>query len=640
MRTAQNLLLGDFHLDLASGSLNNKSSSTRLSPRSVAVLVCLAESAGEVVSREQLHKEVWQERFVTDSQVSKAINEIRAALGDNTEPKTFIETLPRRGYRLICPTKFSDPKPAGQVADDLVVNKKSPASKIGALAMLAAIVVAVILAALWFVPEQPRSDEVAAEVSGKHDTSVVAPALTSIGVLTFENIGPSDEYEWLAYSMAVELIEALSRTKEFRLPTRSSMERISSTNADLATLGRKLKVGSVVEGSIQVDGDNLRVFASLSKVADGSRLWSTRYDRKLAEIFDVQRELSINIAEAVRRELGIEGGIRPGIHFERYVPENLRAYELHQKTHLVIRQIEDWFDPEKREQVRTLLDQALMLEPSYAGALAGKAIEMYQYNPEGAQQIVDRLTELDYPGRHFVQAEVFALQGDWQQAEIAYQQAAAVAPWHTDMQLGYAEFLLAQFRYDEALAHANIAVDLDPLTPLTRFRYGAVHYHSGQYEKSIAEFERSVELGDTSFTNEWLMTRALFRSGRESAAAAMWKDAIAPLPDRQQFVSDEHYQGLLDAGKYKDSLVYAVVNWPVDCAKPVPALEGRPEHTLEAYVTSLAVLGMKDQLYACIEVVGPRSSLRLHDFDFKPYWHEERFQSILEARNLDGPKSL
>lgn len=115
---------------------------------------------------------------------------------------------------------------------------------------------------------------------------------------------------------------------------------------------------------------------------------------------------------------------------------------------------------------------------------------------------------------------------------------------------------------------------------------------------SMAVNEIRTALGDTTDP---------IRSGREADAATLWQQTIAPLPNRQRFVSDEECQRLLDSGRYEDSL---------------------------------ALLGMKDEMYRCLEAVDPRFLLCLYDVDFKPYWHEDRFQSVLDSRKLDGSNIL
>ena len=96
------IVIGEFELDVVSGQLEGAKKVQRLSPRAVEVLVCLCQSAGEVVSKETFHETVWANRIVTDAQISKAINELRTAFGDYSDPRQYIETLPKRGYRLLC----------------------------------------------------------------------------------------------------------------------------------------------------------------------------------------------------------------------------------------------------------------------------------------------------------------------------------------------------------------------------------------------------------------------------------------------------------------------------------------------------------------------------------------------------------
>jgi TolB-like protein len=152
------------------------------------------------------------------------------------------------------------------------------------------------------------------------------PPLSSIAVLPFEDMSPGGDQAWLANGMAEELIGALSRIKALRVIARTSSFAVR--REDIQTVGAKLSVGSVVEGSVRRSGDDLRITAQLIRVADGSHLWSARYDRKLAEVFAIQSEIAWQIAEAVRSELGIEDLLPVWLRRQRYAPSDIRAYEL------------------------------------------------------------------------------------------------------------------------------------------------------------------------------------------------------------------------------------------------------------------------------------------------------------------------
>jgi TolB-like protein len=162
---------------------------------------------------------------------------------------------------------------------------------------------------------------------------IPAPAgapLSSIAVLPFDDMSPGGDQEWLANGMAEELIESLSRIEALRVMARTSA--FALRGQDIQTVGTTLKVGSVVEGSVRRSGDELRITAQLIRVADGSHLWSARYDKSLTDVFAIQSEIAREIAEAIRTELGVEDKwVQISLRGGRYTTRDVRAYELWRK---------------------------------------------------------------------------------------------------------------------------------------------------------------------------------------------------------------------------------------------------------------------------------------------------------------------
>ncbi len=171
-------------------------------------------------------------------------------------------------------------------------------------------------------PVQPERETIAG------GTSDAAP-LTSLAVLPFDDLSPGGDQKWLADGMAEELIDALSRIEELRVIARTSA--FAHRGQDIASIGEKLQVGAVVEGSLRRSGDQLRVTAQLIRVADSSHLWSGSYNRELSDVFAIQHEVAIEVAEAVRTELGVSETLSWLIE-SRYSTQDVRAWELLKKA--------------------------------------------------------------------------------------------------------------------------------------------------------------------------------------------------------------------------------------------------------------------------------------------------------------------
>ena len=167
--------------------------------------------------------------------------------------------------------------------------------------------------------------------------------------------------------MAEELTESLSRIRELRVIGRTSSEIAKASGADLASMGEKLNVGAIVEGSVRRSGDQIRVTAQFIRVADESHLWSGRYDRTLDDVFAIQREIAQDVAEAIRTELGV-GETRSWLVAKRYAPRDVRAWEL------IKRAVDQrTFTKEGFRRELELASAALEIDPSYAQAHAQRA---------------------------------------------------------------------------------------------------------------------------------------------------------------------------------------------------------------------------------------------------------------------------
>jgi len=270
--------------------------------------------------------------------------------------------------------------------------------------------------------------------------------------------------------MAEEAIDMLARIGELRVIARTSA--FSLRGSDIKTVGRELDVGSVLQGSVRRAGDQVRITAQLIRVADGSHLWSARYDEKLDDIFAVQEKIARELAEAIHDTLGIEtlSSLRRG----RYQTRDVRAYELVVKALLAIRR----FTEEGFREAQDLYLQALAIDPDYAEAHVGIGWSNYYLWEFGydrrdeiyakARGAAEHALELD-PATgtaHMLLAIMSAEEGDWKGAEARWVRGLALTPGHGFSHRSYGLYLLFTGRIQEARVHIRPAIDLVPEEPL------------------------------------------------------------------------------------------------------------------------------------------------------------------------------
>ena len=417
---AGNVQIGDWLLDVETCRLQRGSESELLDPQPMRVLLQLAEAAPGLVTTEDLLAKSWPGVTVGDNVVHQAIRQLRRAFGDDARDPRVIETLARRGYRLIAP-----------VAEvDRSVDGRAPARPRGWLALAAAACVAAML--------------VVATVWDGREQNPVAP-VSAVAVLPFDDVSPGGDQAWLAHGMVVALTESLSRIEPLHVIGRTSTYRAYAAASDLAELGARLGVGSVVEGSVSLVGDEMQLTARLVRIADGASLWSARYDRQLEDLFETQRQLAGDVSESIRQALGIQD---PWPHLIEYrdVPEDVRAYKL-------LRQSWDTafgpggsifttlYDSERQQQAIELARRATEIDPGYASAqavLGHRTLGLLNSDLSRAVEII----------------------------EFAGQQAAnalALDPDNKDAMVLMSAITYRERRWEEGLAWSEAVIDSEPL---------------------------------------------------------------------------------------------------------------------------------------------------------------------------------
>jgi serine/threonine-protein kinase len=335
----------------------------------------------------------------------------------------------------------------------------------------------------------------------------------SIAVLPFVDMSPGHDQEYFSDGVAQEILNALAQVPELRVVARSSSFAFKGRNEDLRTVGQKLQVANVLEGSVQKSGDRLRVTAQLVNAADGYELWSQTFDRNLADIFAVQDEIARAVVGALRvRVLPKESRMSEG---QVTKPEVYAAYLRGLK---VLNSGSFAEFPKAIEEFR----RATGLDPDYAPAHASLA---YAMMVTGANADSSTVNALDFDWRRDGTAEAekavalnprladgYAARGtaaafiswDWQAALRDYEQAIALAPGNTTYLSGYADVLSLLGRSSEALAAARKAAALDPLSASSSFELGNLYVRLGQYVAARAVLENAIALNPDHLLRRYL----------------------------------------------------------------------------------------------------------------------------------------
>ena len=364
----------NFDLDVAGYRLSRNGRPVRIERQPMDLLILLVANRQRLVTRAEIVDSLWGKDVFVDVEtgVHTAVRKIRQALHDSPDAPTFVETVPGKGYRFVAPVQVV-PDPSGSsvapepptATSPIAVNASPPAAeKVSAADPLAwsrshpgRVVAGVIVVAL--------AAGLATWVWWRGATRAESPV--TIAVLPFENLSGDPDREYLADGLAEETIVSLGQIDPERVHVvgRTSMMVYKRTTKSLATIGRELGADYLVESSVRVEGDRLRITARLVRADDQVQMWSRAYDREPGSMLGLQQELSTAIAEQVRLRLSPERLDA----LSRRQTRNPEAYDLYLRG----RNFANQRTPPTTARAIEYFQRATALDPNYALAWSGLA---------------------------------------------------------------------------------------------------------------------------------------------------------------------------------------------------------------------------------------------------------------------------
>jgi TolB-like protein/DNA-binding winged helix-turn-helix (wHTH) protein len=281
------LRIGEWCVSPASGEISRSEETIRLDVRTMRLLLCLAERAGEVVSIDDLLNKVWPEVNVSPDSVYQAVASLRRQLGDDSRQPTYIETVPRLGYRMVA--KVS---PWESAATELVATEHPDSHRRHSIGFLLSIAVGIVLAFVIFFLLRIRA------ANNAHSSTVIAAqSQKSIAVLPFLDLTEGMKEEEFADGMTEELIDKLSKIPGLRVPAPTASFYFKNRRVPIADIARSLGVVYVLDGSVRKSGKRLRVAARLVRADSGYVIWSETYDRPFDDAVIVQDDIASEVTK-------------------------------------------------------------------------------------------------------------------------------------------------------------------------------------------------------------------------------------------------------------------------------------------------------------------------------------------------------
>ena len=524
-----------FELDSYTGELYKRGQKLKVAGRPVQVLAILLSQPGELVTREDLRRQLWPADTFVDFEngLNTAVKKLRQVLSDEADDPKYIETLSRRGYRFIGQIIRPDGQPttvAGGNAEDLVAREpptdwwQVSGVRIGT----AAFIVTVALAIAYF-----------ASHSDWLWNKIHPPRTQSLAVLPLSNLSSDPEQEYFADGMTEELITELSKISALKVTSRTSVLRYKGSRQPLPEIGRELKVNNLVEGSVLRSGDRVRITANLIRTSNDEHIWGQTYDRDLRDVLSLHREVAGDIAQQIKVSLTpAEKGHLGAVH-----PVDPKSHEAYFRGRYYAAK----FTQESLLKSRDYLEQAIDRDPTYAPAYAELSHVYFklavasgpeQSLPTSAETrsllarvrfAAQRAVELDPSlAQGHTMLGLISIYGDFRIAEgrRELEQAVVMAPDSADALIHASIWRVLTGELTEGKLSAAHAAELDPLSVEIAVLAGQVYFRVREYDSAIEQLRIALELDATQPRTYFMLSRAYEAKGMHPEAIAAYQRAL------------------------------------------------------------------------------------------------------------------
>ncbi|TAM43475.1 MAG: tetratricopeptide repeat protein [Gammaproteobacteria bacterium] len=502
--------VADWEVQPSSNRIRRGDTEVKLEPKVMALLAYLAGRRNELVTREQLEREIWGGTVVGYDALTSSIIKLRKALGDDSRNPHFIETVSKKGYRLIAPVRaVHEPAPMTDVPAP--ARSGSLPRRNLLVAGLVIVLIAVGAFAIFLRGDGSRS-------------LPAAPDRPSIAVLPFVNLGNDPAQAYLADGVTADITTSLSKLSGLYVIASSSILSYRNASANPKQVAEALRVRYVLEGNVRRIGNRLRVNAQLVDATTGFHLWAERYDRDMKDVLDVQDDitakivsaLSVKLTEAERRRTAR----RYTVDIEAY-DEFLRGQALYVRG-----------TPEENLQARALFQQAIDRDPGFArayGAMALSYVDEFRFglgkNPaalERALELANKAVALDDQLPQAYRALSYAQlhRREYRRSIDSIQRAIALDPNDTDGSASLALSHMYDGDYETAVRMLRDVMRLNPHYPA---RYasalGHAYYFLGRHEDAVTTLRDAIERNASLLSSHVFHTAALSHLGRKDEAA-------------------------------------------------------------------------------------------------------------------------
>lgn len=540
---------GPFSLDTFKRRLLRDGEPISLTPKALDTLVALVENCGKTIEKDDLMKKVWPDSVVEENNLNQSITALRRSLGDSRQNSNYIATIPGIGYRFVADVKkvsdvkddaisklvsegevrsaLEDAAPSDVVATSpmtfepvQIKSKPVATSRISPLLLSLVILIPVLLAIIGYVLFRQKQ-----QASQVH--------IASIAVLPLENLSLNTEEEYFADGLTDALIGDLAKITELRVISRTSSMHYKRTKKSLPEIARELKVDAIVEGTVQRDGERVRVRAQLIEAATDRHLWVETYDHDVRNILNLQSE----IAQAIAREVQIKMSPAEQARFTPRRPVHPKAFDDYLQGRYL------YWNKRTEENLKKAINyfqSAIDHDPFYALAYAAmadchNALGTVQFGAlppmearSHAEKAAEKALELDpaLAEAHGALGFVKHYNWNWAAADQEFKRALELNPSYASAHMAYASYLMSTGRVDESIASSNRARELDPLSLSISVQRGFLLEDARRYPEAIDQLKNVIATDSNYYPAHWMLGHTYAANGQFDEAVASAEKAV------------------------------------------------------------------------------------------------------------------
>ena len=619
-----------FRLDAGQRLLSRAGRDIPLSPKAVEILLVLVAHRGRIVSKNQLLEAVWKHVVVEESNLYGYLHTLRNTLGNDPEGKPYVETLPRRGYRFngdvhAVPAEDRPGIPGhsprhGLAGDTPAVPATAAVRGTKRLFLVAAgLTLAAVALGFGLLPRDNAGSR----------AEVVAP-IRAVAVLPFKPVADGARNEAFELGMTDSLIGLLGNSNLIVRPV-GTVRRFGALDQDPIAAGKELGVDAVLDGTINVADDRVRITASLWRVGDGRQLWTGKFDQEYSGIFDIQDAISLRVANAVNARLS--GNRR------RYT-QNTEAYRLY----LLGNHHAQLLTPRDYGIAIRYFQQAIALDPNYPWPYIGIATadrvtvlstdappaQLMAEGRAAAEKAVALAPELAEAHVALGMIEFFN-DWDWNRSIAQLDQAYDLAPNLEDTNIELAQAYSNLGRGEDALRLSTRAGVIDPLSPRRWALHGQFLFYAGRNEESIQHLRQAIQTLPDFWLPHLFIQRPYLKAGR-------FGDVIAET-DRATQLGSHSLENTVNT-----ACAYAGLGNTAEARRLLAELEkAKATRYVGPYLLAIVhnALGETGPALTLLEEAYDTRDWRMTFLKVDPRWNnlrgEPRFAELMRKMKLDPP---